>query len=659
MRRFITFAAAAALITLSLSAASQPSGPGELLAATGPRTTSDGHAFTAPEGFRFLQEGPVTLLRAPEGDATIAIVDLQATDADQALAAAWAAYRPEGAKRPLHISRAEADVDGWRERRSYIYETSPNEKSVVRAGVRRAPQGWQVVIMEGNVATLEKRSGAIGVLLASLRPKGYARESFAGRTPRKLDAAAIATLKQFVADGAKKLGIPGVGFSLIEGNRVIYEGGVGVRALGSSEPVDERTLFIAASNTKSMTSLLVAQAVDDGLMAWEQPVTDVFPAFKLGNADVTRQLKVKHLLCACTGMPRQDMEWLFGNARSQPQGVFDMLSTMTPTTKFGEAFQYSNLMVGVAGYVAASKLKAGKEFGAAYDDAMRERIFAPLGMNDTTFDFAKALRGNHAKPHSPDTEYRMQPAALAISYTIVPARPAGGVWTSAHDMSRYVLMELGRGQLPGGPRIVSERNLAAREQPHATAGEDAFYGLGLFVNRRWGIDVVSHGGDLPGYHSQMFWLPQYGIGGTILTNADPGWLLRGPFVRKLLELVFDGKDEAAAQLDAAARNFEAGWRKGRERIDLPADAAVVSKLAARYVNAQLGTLQVKQSGASVVLDAGPWNSAIATRRNDDGTVSLITISPGLYGFEFVVSQEQGKPALVLRDAQHEYVFAGQ
>ncbi|MBC5764968.1 serine hydrolase domain-containing protein [Ramlibacter albus] len=619
-------------------------------------STADGHKFTVPDGFKLEKRGPLTLLTAPEGDAFIAIVDTRAANAEEALAAAWAAYRPEGAKRPVNQVRPEADADGWRERRVHFYETSPNEKADVRAVVRRWSGGWQAAIVEGSDATLEKRRGGINLVFASLRAKDYTRENLAGRTPKPLDAAAIETLKKFVADGAKRIGIPGVGFSIIENNRVVFEGGVGVRALGLPDPVDAHTLFIAASNTKSMTSLLVAQAVDAGLMSWDQPVTEVYPAFKLGNAATTQQLKVKHLVCACTGVPRQDLEWLFGRTKMQPAGVFDMLSGMVPTTKFGEAFQYSNLMVGAAGYVAAARLKPGKEVGAAYDEAMRERIFAPLGMDDTTFDFSRALRGNHAKPHSPDADGKVMPATLAISYTIVPARPAGGVWTSAHDMSRYVLMELGRGQPPGGPRIVSERNLLAREQPQALVGEDTHYGLALFTSRQWGIDVISHGGDLPGFHSQMFWLPQYGLGGTILTNGDPGHMLRGPFIRKLVELVFGGEPQADAQLEAFARGYYEGRRKLRERLELPPSPAVVARLADRYENPGLGPLRIVRSGGEVTVETDAWKAALATRRNDDGTTSLITVSPGLFGLEFVVGAGDAKPPLVLRDSQHEYVF---
>src|SRR6202521_3714841 len=85
-------------------------------------------------------------------------------------------------------------------------------------------------------------------------------------------------------------------------------------------------------------------------------------------------------------MPRQDLEWLFEYKKYKPASTFTLLSGMRPTSKFGEVFQYSNLMASAAGYVAANVYEPGTEPGAAYDRAMEKEIFNPLGMADTTFD---------------------------------------------------------------------------------------------------------------------------------------------------------------------------------------------------------------------------------------------------------------------------------
>ena len=87
---------------------------------------------------------------------------------------------------------------------------------------------------------------------------------------------------------------------------------------------------------------------------------------------------------------------------------------------------------------------------------------------------------------------------------------------------------------------------------------------------------------------------------------------------------------------------------------MPADPAEAARLAASYAHPALGTIAVGRKGTATTFDFGEWSSAMATRKNPDGTISFVTIVPGFSGLEFVV----GDKTLTLRDAQHEYVFEG-
>ena len=620
-----------------------------------PRATPAGTTFTVPGGWTMTTAGPMVVLGPPEPDSHVAIVDLQAADADAAVAAGWAAYK-KGFDRPLLISVPQAPRDGWVERKAYQYETSPNERAVVSAYAWRAGDAWTVVLIDGSEPTFEKRGGPLGLTLQSLRPKGYSRESFAGRKAHPLDEQRLATLREFVANGMRMLDTPGVGLAFIDGGKTVWAGGLGVKELGKPDPVGADTLFAAASNTKALTTLLLAELVDEGTMRWEQPVTELFPAFKLGDAATTKQVQVKHLICACTGMPRQDMEWLFEFRSESPASAIELLATMQPSTGFGEVFQYSNLMAAAAGFIGGAVAVPGKELGAAYDEAMRTKVFAPLGMTTTTFDFAAALAGDVALPHGDDLDGTVTRARMDVNYAVLPARPAGGVWTSARELARYVEMELAKGRLADGTQLVSAENLLARYEPNVTIGEDVTYGMALMVDRRYGIPVVHHGGDLAGYHSDMIWLPDHGVGAVILTNSDSGVVIRGPLMRRLLEVLFDGRPEAEEALKAAAAQRRAATAKARERLTVPADPAAAAKLAARYSSPALGELVVVRDKDSIVFDAGEWHSAVASRTNDDGTLSFITIDPTIDGLEFVVADLPGQRRLITRDAQHEYVF---
>jgi CubicO group peptidase (beta-lactamase class C family) len=637
--------------------AATPTSPqaSERLAADTPKTTALGNPFIAPKDWSIRVKGPATILEAPEADSWVALIDVQAKTSEEALAAAWQAYKPD-AKWPLKVTNDLPDKDGWSHRRVYEYLTSPNEKRVVVAVVLYSGSSWTVAIQDLADAVAGKRGAQVALIFGRLLPKGYSRESFAGKKANPLDQARIAELGRFVEQGEKATGVPGVAIGLIQDGKVVFAGGFGVKDLGGTEKPDGDTLFMIASNTKAMTTLLLAKLVDQHRITWDTPVTSVFPSFRLGDAETTRSVLVKHLICACTGMPRQDLEWIFDYGKMTPESSVALLGTMQPTSKFGELFQYSNLMAAAAGYTAAHVIHPDMELGAAYDSSMQSYVFDPLHMTETTFNFKRAFSSNHAGSHSPDADGKTAKAMTAINDAVIPARPAGGAWSSVNDILKYVSMELADGKLPDGRTYISKEPLLERRAPQVNIGKDVTYGMGLMVDTTYGVPVVHHGGDLVGYHSDMMWLPQQNVGAVILTNADPGWLLRDRFRRKLLEVLFDGHPEAEGQLDADAKNFYASLAADRKLLTIPADANESAKLAKHYANPSLGEITVSQSGASTIFDFSYWKSEVASRKNPDGTISFITIVPGELGFEFVVGSSGSKRTLTIRDAQHEYVF---
>jgi CubicO group peptidase (beta-lactamase class C family) len=627
----------------------------ERLTADTPRVTPGGAAFTAPAGWSIVTGKNLVILEPPETDTHIAIVDTQAADAAAAVAAAWAVYKPDF-NRPLRMTTPSPAREGWEEQQVFNYATSPNEHAVVVAIAFRVGGNWTVALLDGNQSTFEKRGSPIGLIMGSLRPKSYSRETFAGRKAHPLDAERIAQIKSFVETSMRQLEIPGASIALVDGGKVVYEGGFGVRELGKPERVDENTLFMAGSNTKGMTTLLLSELVDEKKLRWDEPVTEAYPSFKLGDADTTKRVLVKNLICACTGLPRQDMEWLFEFKNATPESSLALLGTMQPTSKFGEVFQYSNLMASAAGYIGAHLLYPNKELGAAYDEAMQRKIFDPLGMKSATFDMGRALRGNHASPHGDNIDAKPAVGDMAIDYSIAPQRPAGGVWTSTHDLIRYVELELAQGKLPDGKQLVSAENLLARRTPQIALGENETYGMGLMVDRTYAVPVVHHDGATPGYISEIMLLPESGVGAVLLTNSTNGQMLLGPFKRRLLEVLFDGKPEAAGDVTGAAATRKARLAKRRELLVAPADPQFVAKLAGRYQSKELGEITVLKKDGVTTFDFGEWKSAVASRKNDDGTVSFITIDPTSVGFVFVVGERSGKRVLIVRDGQHEYVF---
>src|SRR5438874_1657759 len=314
------------------------------------------------------------------------------------------------------------------------------------AGCAAPSPGAVVGLVDGLPSAAQRRSSQLALLQDSLRPAGYDRETYQGRTPRPLDTERVAYLKTFIDRMREAADVPGMSVVLFDQRATLIDEGFGVRERGRPEPVTADSLYIIASNTKPLTTLLLARLVDEGRLGWDTPVVQVYPKFKIGDDEITRRILVKHLVCACTGLPRQDLEWLFTFKRSSPQGQLDVLATMKPTTDFGALYQYSNPLASAAGYVGARTIKPAGEIGQAYDAVMRDKVFRPLGMNRTTFSFDEALSADHASPHSWDMSLRNVPIDMALNRSIIPVRPTGGAWSSVRDYARYVRLELARGR---------------------------------------------------------------------------------------------------------------------------------------------------------------------------------------------------------------------
>ena len=630
--------------------------PAEVLSADTQQTTVHGNKFIAPAGWKVSVRDQATILEVPEGGSRIALIDINADDADAAVAAAWKQYGLDP-KWPLFNKAEGPDRDGWTNVRVYDYETSPNEKRVIQAVARKANDIWTVAIIDIDRAVADKRGAQLSLVFGRLLPKGYERESFAGKKAHPLDEKRIAELTRFIEESRKKFGIPGVSIGVIEDGKTVFAGGFGTRDIAGNRKPDADTLYMIASNTKALTTLMLAKLVEEGKLRWDTPVVSLLPSFKLGSAETTRLVQVKHLICACTGLPRQDLEWLLEFKNLTPAGALSNLGSMQPTSGFGELFQYSNPLAAAGGFVGGHVAFPDMELGAAYDEAMRTRVFKPLGMTATTFNFKTALTAkNFANAHSPDLDGKPAYAVLDLDYAIIPVRPAGGAWSNVRDLLKYVAMEIDGGILPNGKRYIDKQTLMARRDPQVAIGKDVTYGMGLMVDKTWDVTQVHHGGDMVGYHSDMFWFPDQRVGAVILTNSDQGALLRGSFRRRLLELMFDGKPQAEADVAAASKRFFQEIAATRKLLTAPADASEAEKLGRSYSSAALGDIQVTREKGKTIFDFGEWKSEVASRREPDGSVTFVTVAPGMAGLKFIPGLVGDKKTLITRDAQHEYVF---
>ena len=219
----------------------------------------------------------------------------------------------------------------------------------------------------------------------------------------------------------QKAGIPGAAVALVQGDSVIDLKGFGLRELGKSDFVTPQTLFMHASVSKLLTSLIMAALVDDGKLAWYTPTKDILPGFKAGNGELKAKLTFHHMICACSGW-QGDRSDIFFRASFPAEEVVRSMTEILTVGEFEKVYIYSNQMVAAAGYLTRYAAGGSRDdLWQGYVDAMQTRIFDPLGMVHTTLSIeAVQACGDYALPHGQILDYIYQPMSLPVEHAKIP-----------------------------------------------------------------------------------------------------------------------------------------------------------------------------------------------------------------------------------------------
>jgi CubicO group peptidase (beta-lactamase class C family) len=613
-----------------------------------------GATFTVSKGWHLAQREDLIVIEEPERELAAAFVEVTAPTVEEAIAQAWKRWKPDFA-RTVRMTAKPPATQGWDEIAQTTYETAAAERRFVIAIARRKGATYYVTLGDGTAAAAERRGAQMSTTFAGLKVPGRSEENLAGRTAHTLDAERIAKLLAFAEDARKQTNVPGVALAVVQDGRIVLEKGLGVRELGKPEPVTPATLFMIGSMTKPLTSLLMARLVDRGTFAWDTPVTKLLPSFALGDPDATRKLTIAHTMCACTGLPRWDMEFIFEWNNATGESRVDLMRAMKPTTGFGETFQYSNLMVASGGYIAALTTTRAKDFRNAYASAMRAEVLGPVGMTSTVLDLADAQRREHARPHGRTLTFAAEPIPTALEMGIDSVMPAGGAWSNVRDISRWMLLELGKGRL-AGKQVVSEANLLERRKPRVQITNRVSYGLALFNDESRGTPLIGHGGATFGFSSDVTFLPEYGIGLVVLTNAAAANGYAVAVRRRFIELVLDANEEAETQLAFSVKQVAEQLKKRLEEINVTPDPEFVRPLLGAWTNPRLGVIDVRGEGAGFILDAGEWKAAVGEHKDKSGARKIILTQPPFAGFTFWPQEHEGRTALLFETAQQKYWF---
>ena len=327
-------------------------------------------------------------------------------------------------------------------------------------------------------------------------------------------------LDKLIPQAMHDLEIPGLSIAVVKDDAVVLTKGYGVRKLGEPARVDEHTLFMIASTTKAFTAASLAMFVDEGKLKWDDPVLKYLPTFQLYDPYVTRELTVRDLLTHRTGLDDVDA-LVIGSAYSREE-VLRRIRFLKPGSSFRSRFEYNNTMYVVAGEIIPAIS------GKSWDDFVREGIFEPLGMTESSTSVS-ALQNfsNVATPHRL-IDSKVVPLPLL---NVDNAAPAAGINSNAVDMAQWIRLQLGEGVYQG-KRVLSAQRVREMQTPNIVldipkGGLDKFHvpadhfltcGLGWFVMDYRGRKIVLHPGAIQGFKSEVLLVPEEKLGIAILSN---------------------------------------------------------------------------------------------------------------------------------------------
>ena len=423
-----------------------------------------------------------------------------------------------------------------------------------------------------------------------------------GTAPAALSDEMLTQIDAYVADAAERYGIPGATLAIVQDGKIIHTSGFGVRELGQASPVTPDTLFMIGSLPKSMTAMMIGTLVDEGVLGWDTPVVHILPDFKLADAEASRTVTFRDLLSMRSGLQNSDIS-LFIQPYS-PEQVIEGLATIPLIAKPGEQYAYSNQGYSAAGFIAAiaTGAKLGDNDYDTYSKLMQERVFDPIGMQHTTFDFdAGVASADVASPHSFDLKkggFSPFPVGLERGgFSIIPA--GGSTWSNAEDLGRYLITQMNHGVNPDGKQVISEERLLDTWRPEIPSGNDNHYALGWVVKPDYyGLQQIEYGAGNLGYTSLISFLPEAKLGVIVLTSRIAG----DAFTHAMSQYVY----ETAFGLEHAVSDGYFGEEQGFQGMV-----------------AQIGSgVEAQIDPASVAQYLGAYDHGTTVHFNDDGDLVM-------------------------------------
>lgn len=334
-----------------------------------------------------------------------------------------------------------------------------------------------------------------------------------------------------------------VGFAIgvVKDGQVVHLKGYGTTSVDSKTAVTADTPFGIASNSKAFTSAALAILVDQGKIKWEDKVIDYIPEFKMYNDYVTNNFNIQDLLThrSGLGLGAGDLMIFPDGSDFTINDVITAFQYFEPTTAFRTKFDYDNLLYLVAGELTA------RVSGKTWETFVDEEILKPLGMNNSYSSYSAAIKNEKpADAHSFDGKtlnaiQNPKPDLNANSKQKMNGA-AGGIWASANDMCKWMLVQLDEGRYGANldETLFSEQQQQEMWRVHTAMNRQSDprspfkshfsgYGLGWFLSDFNGFLKVDHSGAIAGMSSEVTLIPELDLGIVVLNNSDGAGFLNG------------------------------------------------------------------------------------------------------------------------------------
>jgi CubicO group peptidase (beta-lactamase class C family) len=418
-------------------------------------------------------------------------------------------------------------------------------------------------------------------------------------------ARAVEALDEVIKGVMARTGVPGVAAAVVQGERLLYAKGFGVRDVDTGMPVNARTVFHLASVSKSLSATIVAGVVGRKHIQWSDPIIKHLPNFALSDRYVTSNVSYEDMFSHASGLPAfaGDLLEELGHPRSHILHAL-RLQQLNP---FRSGYAYTNFGLTAAAVAAAAAA------GSDWDSVADSLLFRPLGMSASTYRYSQFLReSNRAEMHARINGRWVQ----KYKRNADPEAPAGGAHSNVIDLARWMILRLAGGKWMGRQVIESDALLgldtprSVSSPPATAANRTGFYGLGTDLGYDFSGRVrVSHSGAFAqGAATNYLLLPDQRLGIVTLSN---GMAIGVPEAigQYFMNLVIAGKIENA-WLDIYEQAFSQLYVNhsslaGKKQPAHPIPARALSFYTGTYNNAYYGSIEVVARGSALHVLIGP------------------------------------------------------